>query len=76
MGTSLGAALLLTNKLTRWKSLFRTVYFAPFVTTRNRQESVGIGLPAARAIAERHGGTLALVPAEEGDQGVAQLCRP
>ena len=30
---SLGAALLVNAKLTRWKSLFRTVYFAPVVTT-------------------------------------------
>ena len=30
---SLGAALLVNSKLTRWKSLFRTVYFAPVVTT-------------------------------------------
>src|ERR1051326_6684173 len=30
---SLGAALLVNSKLTRFKSLFRTVYFAPVVTT-------------------------------------------
>ena len=30
---SLAAALLVNAKLTRWKSLFRTVYFAPVVTT-------------------------------------------
>ncbi len=30
---SLGAALLVNAKLTRYKSLFRTVYFAPVVTT-------------------------------------------
>ncbi|HEX6179247.1 MAG TPA: sugar ABC transporter permease [Thermoanaerobaculia bacterium] len=30
---SLGAALLLNAKLSPWKSLFRTIYFAPVVTT-------------------------------------------
>jgi multiple sugar transport system permease protein len=30
---SLGAALLLNSKLARWKPLFRTIYFAPVVTT-------------------------------------------
>ena len=30
---SLGAALLLDAKTARWKGFFRTVYFAPFVTT-------------------------------------------
>ena len=30
---SLGAALLVNARLTRWKALFRTVYFAPVVTT-------------------------------------------
>jgi len=33
IAVSLGAALLLNAKLVRWKSLFRTVYFTPFVTT-------------------------------------------
>jgi multiple sugar transport system permease protein len=33
VATSLGAALLLNAKLVRAKSFFRTVYFAPFVTT-------------------------------------------
>jgi len=33
IGTSLGAALLVNSKLARWRSLFRTVYFAPVVTT-------------------------------------------
>jgi multiple sugar transport system permease protein len=31
--TSLGAALLLDARLARWRTLFRTVYFAPVVTT-------------------------------------------
>jgi multiple sugar transport system permease protein len=31
--TSLGAALLVNAKLTRFKSIFRTIYFAPVVTT-------------------------------------------
>ena len=33
IAASLGAALLLNNKLVRFRSFFRTVYFAPFVTT-------------------------------------------
>lgn len=33
IGVSLAAALLLNNKLVRFKGLFRTIYFAPFVTT-------------------------------------------
>jgi multiple sugar transport system permease protein len=33
IGVSLGAALLLNQKLVRFKGFFRTVYFAPFVTT-------------------------------------------
>ena len=33
VATSLGAALLLNARLVRFKALFRTVYFVPFVTT-------------------------------------------
>ncbi|MGQ0641124.1 MAG: carbohydrate ABC transporter permease [Gemmatimonadaceae bacterium] len=33
IAASLGAALLLNHKLVRLKGLFRTIYFAPFVTT-------------------------------------------
>lgn len=33
IATSLGAALLLNSRLVRFKGFFRTVYFAPFVTT-------------------------------------------
>ena len=33
IATSLAAALLLNNKLVRFRSFFRTVFFAPFVTT-------------------------------------------
>lgn len=33
IGVALAAALLLHSRLVRWKSLFRTVYFAPYVTT-------------------------------------------
>ena len=33
IGASLGAALLLHNRLVRWRGLFRTIYFAPVVTT-------------------------------------------
>jgi multiple sugar transport system permease protein len=31
--TALGAALLVNAKVVRWKGFFRTIYFAPFVTT-------------------------------------------
>ncbi len=33
VAVSLGAALLVNARLARWKGFFRTVYFAPFVTT-------------------------------------------
>ena len=33
IAVALAAALLLNAKLVRWKSLFRTIYFTPFVTT-------------------------------------------
>jgi len=33
IAVSLGAALLLSSKLVRFKSFFRTIYFTPFVTT-------------------------------------------
>lgn len=33
IGLSLGAALLVNSKLAKWRSLFRTVFFAPVVTT-------------------------------------------
>ena len=33
VAASLGAALLLSSKLVRWQGFFRTIYFAPFVTT-------------------------------------------
>ena len=33
IAASLGAALLLSSKLVRWQGFFRTIYFAPFVTT-------------------------------------------
>jgi multiple sugar transport system permease protein len=33
IAVSLATALLLNAKLVRWKSLFRTIYFTPFVTT-------------------------------------------
>ena len=33
LGVALAAALLLHSKLTRWKGLFRTIFFAPYITT-------------------------------------------
>ncbi|HEX9148125.1 MAG TPA: sugar ABC transporter permease [Thermoanaerobaculia bacterium] len=33
LGVALAAALLLHSKLARWKGLFRTIFFAPYVTT-------------------------------------------
>ncbi len=33
IGVALGAALLVNSRLVRWKGLFRTIYFAPYVTT-------------------------------------------
>jgi multiple sugar transport system permease protein len=33
LGVALGAALLLHAKLVRWKGVFRTIFFAPYVTT-------------------------------------------
>lgn len=40
--------------------------FDPFVTTRPRPDSVGLGLPVARAIAGAHGGTLVAEPSTHG----------
>ena len=33
LGVALAAALLLHSKLTRWKGLFRTIFFTPYITT-------------------------------------------
>jgi multiple sugar transport system permease protein len=33
IATSLGAALLINSRVARWRSVFRTIYFAPVVTT-------------------------------------------
>lgn len=40
--------------------------FDPFVTSKPRPDSVGLGLSAARAVAEGHGGTLTLEEVEKG----------
>jgi signal transduction histidine kinase len=47
--------------------------FEPFVTTRAREEFTGLGLPAARRIAEAHGGTLALAADAIGSTFVLTL---
>lgn len=40
--------------------------FEPFMTTRSRDDSSGLGLCVARQIAEQHGGSLTLEPASAG----------
>jgi signal transduction histidine kinase len=40
--------------------------FAPFVTSKPRPDSVGLGLPVAKVIAEAHGGSLTAEPREQG----------
>ena len=40
--------------------------FEPFMTTRSRDESSGLGLCVARQIAEQHGGTLTMEPSAAG----------
>ena len=47
--------------------------FDPFVTSRSRVESPGIGLTAARHIAETHGGSLTLEDAPSGASIVLRL---
>jgi signal transduction histidine kinase len=51
----------------------RARIFEPFVTTRGRDESTGLGLPAARRIAEMHGGSLTLREASTGAEFVLTL---
>jgi signal transduction histidine kinase len=40
--------------------------FEPFMTTRSREESSGLGLAVAKQIAEQHGGTLTMEPSTAG----------
>jgi signal transduction histidine kinase len=47
--------------------------FEPFVTTRVREESAGIGLTVARHIAEDHGGTLTMEAPPAGASFVLRL---
>jgi two-component system sensor histidine kinase PilS (NtrC family) len=47
--------------------------FEPFVTSKPREQSTGLGLPAARRIAELHGGSLALEDGAEGASFVLTL---
>jgi signal transduction histidine kinase len=47
--------------------------FEPFMTTRSRDDSSGLGLYVARQIAEQHGGSLTLEPASAGACFVLRL---
>jgi signal transduction histidine kinase len=47
--------------------------FEPFVTTRSRDESSGLGLTVARQIAEQHGGTLTMEAPPTGASFVMKL---
>lgn len=51
----------------------RTRIFDPLHTTRSREEASGLGLAAARRIAERHGGMLTLEETAAGASFVLQL---
>ena len=50
-----------------------TQAFDAFVTTKPRSDSVGLGLPVARAIAETHAGTLSVEPSASGATFVLRL---
>jgi signal transduction histidine kinase len=51
----------------------RARIFEPLFTTRSRDEAAGLGLTAARTIAETHGGSLTLEDSESGASFVLSL---
>lgn len=53
--------------------VLRERIFDPFFTTHHADGSAGLGLPAARLIAERHGGRLTLADGEAGSTFVLAL---
>ncbi|MEM1422796.1 MAG: PAS domain-containing sensor histidine kinase [Planctomycetota bacterium] len=50
--------------------------FEPFFTTRTRASGTGLGLAICRAIVERHGGRIGLVPSVEGEGASFRIVLP